>query len=67
MQSRIIGRYRQSDGRIVRCDVEGEPRSSKPTQREAPLETSASDNRAAESSKDRSLAGNDHLGSMLML
>ena len=24
MQSRVIGRYRQSNGAIVRCDVEGE-------------------------------------------
>jgi len=66
MQSRIIGRYRESDGRIVRCDVEAESKGSKATQRDARGERPAPDKRAGDSSEDRNLAGHDRQGSMLM-
>ena len=67
MQPRVIGRYRRSDGEIVRCDVEPEAPESPSRRKDGHERVVVSKERSEKDSKDRSLARHEGHSFMLML
>ena len=66
-QPRVIGRYRRSDGRIVRCDVEPEHPDISSRGKEEREKAAVPKGRRERETKDRSLARHEGRSYMLTL